>query len=379
MFTRIQKAWNTPTPRRQRATRLSLEGLEERLALSTLYVMPWIPYNGYYGFYNNFSNAYGAARPGDTIQLEPGASVQNGNSTTIGKQLTIQGDPQYSAKYFPVYGDVKVTQGGSGTVFNNLNFNQYNLTTDWSTNGVEVENSLLNNASFNGGGGYMLSNNTIQGSLMLSTYGTKPSYVEINHFTGHGNLWMQGGHNDFVDGNTFQTDSSTAMTLFYETGAYVGDNRISFTTPSRHHVGIFLGSEGGMGTSVQLDNNQVQTGKNGEGLVIDKYDTRSSMQVKALYNNFGGNATGVEVIGDGKSVGSIDLGTNDFSDYHGGDGRLAIAVENAYNSAIVWAQHDTWGTYPPNVIKDASDNSNRPTPGGGSTSPGAGWVYWYNN
>jgi hypothetical protein len=90
------------------------------------------------------------------------------------------------------------------------------------------------------------------------------------------------------------------------------------------------------------------------------------MSVTAQGNSFGGNAVGVLIVGDGYNAGAINLGGvngnpggNDFSDYQGNDGRLAIAMVNA--DVIVDAGSNIWATYPGNVVKDANYNSNQQT------------------
>jgi hypothetical protein len=387
LASQIKKAWNAPTQGRQRCTRPSLEALEDRQVLSTMFVFnPAIPEPNAYGQYNNFGFAYAAARPGDTIQLEPGAFLYNGNTATISKQLTIQGDPNYSAltykSFYPVYGNVDVTQGGSGTIFKNLNFGSSDLNTDWSTNGVGAELCSLNDVNFNGGGHYWLFTNQIQGGVFISQYqGSGGNTVYGNSFTGHGSLWIQEGVNDLVTGNSFQTSSTTAMTLFGESG-WVSNNSISFTNPSSHSTGIFLGSDGGQKTALEIWNNQIQSADRGIGLVSVKYYPSSSMSVDAWNNDFRGNAVGVEVTGDGQSAGTIDLGGgsysaggNNFSDYNGSDGRMAIVMENTANNATISAEHNSWANYAPNAIKDGYYNTYRATPDESGYSIGTGWVY----
>jgi hypothetical protein len=74
------------------------------------------------------------------------------------------------------------------------------------------------------------------------------------------------------------------------------------------------------------------------------------------------------VDGDGYSPGFINLGGaygnpggNDFSDYQGNDGRLAIAVVNTADNQYVWAQNNIWATYPGNVVKDSNYNTYQQT------------------
>jgi hypothetical protein len=67
-------------------------------------------------------------------------------------------------------------------------------------------------------------------------------------------------------------------------------------------------------------------------------------------------------------------GGNDFSDYQGNDGRLAIAMVNTVDYSV-WAQNNTWGTNPWNVVKDSTYNTDQ-TPPGFYDQPGTGNIYF---
>ena len=123
-----------------------------------------------------------------------------------------------------------------------------------------------------------------------------------------------------------------------------------------------------LGTNVQIVGNVIQTGNQGVGLVTANFTESTSMNVSAQGNYFDGNAVGVLVDGDGITSGNINLGGeygipggNDFSDYQGGDGRLAIAVVNTNAHNAVWAEYNTWGTYTGNVVKDSIYNTYQQT------------------
>jgi hypothetical protein len=388
LVTQVGKAWNPLTNRPQRIPRLNLEGLEDRLVPSTTEIV----YQGWYGLeflgiYGDFGSGYNAAQPGDTIQLEPGAIIPAG--TTISKQLTIQGDPVNSPNNYPVYGSLEVTPGGSDTIFNNLDFSQSLLFIDANTNGVGVEYSIVNQVNSQGSATWIYSN-TIEGPLSFWSNGQGGSNsVSWNSFVGPGQVVMDSGWNDAVYDNTFQTSAwgNAAIVLGSEQQAWVGNNQI-YNSGSPGNIGpgiVVVNEQGGQGTNVQIVNNQIQTENQGIGLLTDNEAGSGSMYVMAQGNNFGGNEIGVEVHGDGQNAGDINLGGengnpggNDFSNYQGGDGRLAIEVVNTNNYATVWAENNTWGTYASNVIKDAYNNSNlNPAGDYWGSLPGSGEVVWW--
>jgi hypothetical protein len=365
LVTRVKESWNRPTSRRQHFTQLKLERLEDRLVPSTTeYVVPGAPNGG--NVYGDFWSAYNAAQPTDTIQLEPGAQITGG---TINKnQLTIQGDPNYGIPYGSVIGNVEVTSNGFGTIFNNLDFSQTTLTLDALANAVWVENSVVGHIN-SYASNTVIVGNTINGGLAFlpnsSGYNGYSNNVSWNTFVGNGTgLVMESGTNDAVYDNMFQVSSPVAITLADEQGTVVGYNWIynnqgGYADP----YGIQVSNDqGGQGTNVQLVGNLIQTGNQGVGLATANATSNTSMYVMAQGNNFGGNAVGVLVSGVGQTPGNINLGGNgnpggnDFSDYQGNDGRLAIAVTNT-DGSIIWDDYNTWATDPVNVVKDSAFNT----------------------
>jgi hypothetical protein len=364
LYTQVRKTWNRPTSRLQRFTKLKLEGLEDRLVPSTTEVV----LQGLYGFesfgiYGDFWSAYNAAQPGDTIQLQQGANIPGG---TFNKpSLTIQGDPSFGARNYSVTGQVDVTLDGRGTTFKNLDFSQANLTTE-NTDAVSVENSILGTATFQGSFLNTLYSNSIEGPIFFVGQSGFNS-VEANVFRGNGQLVMDGGLADAVFYNEFLTSGgNSAIVLGSEQATEVEYNQISVTgSPGNIGSGIVVvNDQGAQGTGVQIIGNYIQSGNLGVGLLIDNHAGSDNTSVWAQDNNFGGNALGVEVVGDGQNAGDINLGGengnpggNDFSDYQGNDGRLALAMVNTNNNATIWANNNTWGTWYPNVIKDAYNNT----------------------
>jgi parallel beta-helix repeat protein len=365
VVTRVKESWNRPTSRPQHFTQLKLERLEDRLVPSTTeYVVPGV-YGG--NVYGDFGSAYNAAQPGDTIQLEPGATIPGG---TINMPLTIQGDPNYYANNYTVTGNVEVAPGGSGTTFSNLDFSQSTLRIDTYTNNVGVEYSLVGQLNSYGDNA-VIYGNTIQGGLTFLSIVGYGGYNNVsgNTFVGNGaGLVMAHGANDAVYNNTFQVSSYTAIGLFDEQGAVVGYNQI-YNTGVPDAYGILVeNAQSGQSTNVQIVGNLIQTGNQGVALATINATRSTSMFVTAQGNYFDGNAVGVLVDGDGKTSANINLGGeygipggNDFSDYQGGDGRLAIAVVNTNADNAVWAEYNTWGTYTGNVVKDSIYNTYQQT------------------
>lgn len=295
---------------------------------------------------------------------------------TINKPLAIQGDPSYFACNYTVTGNVEVAPRGSNTTFSNLDFSQSTLSIDAYTNGVGVKASIVGHL-YSQGSATLIYGNIIQGKLDFlpdpNSGGNNGGYnnVSWNYFVGTGaGLLMATGVNDAVYYNTFQVSSSTAITLADEQGAVVGYNQIYNTgVPDRYGILVENDDFHGLGTNVQIIGNLIQTGNQGVGLATENASESTTMYVYAQGNNFGGNAVGVLISATGQDPGIIDLGDqfgnsaggNDFSDYQGGDGRLAIAVVNTSPGDIVFAQNNNWGTYPGNVVKDSTYNTYQQT------------------
>ncbi len=363
LVARVKESWNRPTSRPQRFTQLKLEGLEDRLVPSTTeYVNPAALFN-FNNVYGDFWSAYNAAQPGDTIQLEPGATIAGGTINKPG--LTIRGDPGYSANNYTVTGNVEVTQNGFLTNFKNLDFGQNTLTLDANADVVGVEYSLVGQINSYANDA-LIYGNTVQGMLTFHSLGGNGggNNVSGNTFVGiDAQVSMENGINDAVNNNTFQVTSNTDIFLADEQGAVVANNQIYNTGDAPDPYGIVVSNDqNGQGTNVQIVGNVIQTGNLGVGLVTYNSTESTSMNVWVQGNNFGGNAIGVLIVGDGISPGNINLGVygnpggNDFSDYQGGDGRLAIAVVDPADT-IVWAQNNTWGTNPGDVVKDSTFNT----------------------
>jgi hypothetical protein len=327
--------------------RPDLEALEAREVLSTLFLTsPRGPHDATH--FSTFQAAYRAARPGDVIQVEPGAVVSDPSGTIhIWKQITLQGDPQYGRA--PVGSAVKV---GSwlhevpGVVLQHLDFSNVSVYLG-PLERATVRDSTLGNLTIGYNvpyyppfsGGNVITSNTITGSLMIQ--------------------WSDG---DQVTNNTFHTNGDSthaAIKVTDSTNETISGNQIHFNTPSALNNGLVIRANA-LGTNAVITGNTFDTGSAGTGLVISGSEG-SALKVEG--NDFNANQIGVRIYGDGSFAGSIDLGggplgsrgLNSFRSYTGYDGRLAIVLTNTDLEETVHARGNYWGLIDPHrVIEDFS-------------------------
>jgi hypothetical protein len=353
---------------RTQRTRPSLENLEDRLVPSTVYEVVPLSSPTDATHFHTFQQAYQAAQSAthDIVQIEPGAAVSVSGPTVGGLKLdkaniTIQGDPRFGQATVAIGVEVEAT--ATGVTLNDLNFGANGLRLGYQTT---VENSTLAwvAAGTNHYGDY-ISNNTITGFLDLYGNSAIQTYdlVQLNTFTGINGLQISADNGAYINANTFllqgSTSGATAIQVANSQNVSIHDNSIAFNTASIQNVGISvqdLDSTGTPGTtSVHLWYNTINTGFNGgRGLVLTKYNTTSnSLSANVELNDFRNNGTGVWIVGDGTSAGTIDLGggalgsggDNNFSDFtplRASAGYFAISLHGTNATSRVWARNNIW-------------------------------------
>jgi hypothetical protein len=328
--------------RRNPSVRPGLEALEERQVLSTLFLTPG---GNDATHFSTLQAAYNAARPGDVIQVEPGAVVSDPSGTiSIAKSITLQGDPAFGRA--PVASNVTLAQDphhiGDGTtvVLQHLDLGNGAVT----ASGLlllttTIEDSTLHNVTEDGAGlgKVVIGGNTITGSVSISN----------------------GELGDEVTNNTFPIiDAGTRAAIVVtgdSRGTIISGNTIEFHTQSASNEGLVI-DVGGIGAPLVVANNTFDTNRAGTGLVI-----REAGGVKVERNDFNANAVGVDL--DGDNMGAVDLGggplgsrgLNSFVSYGGNDGRLAIVLK-IDPSCTVEARGNLWSPLidPHSVIEDGT-------------------------
>jgi hypothetical protein len=322
--------------------RPALEALEERQVLSTLFLTP----GGHDAtHFSTFQAAYNAARPGDVIQVEPGAVVSDPSGTiSIDKSITLRGDPAFGRA--PVAGNVTVTVdlfNQTTVVLQHLDLGNGSVTAPGSNSAAlaaTIEDSTLHNVQEDGAGlgtQMVIHGNTITGSVSID----------------HG----QGG--DQVTNNTFLINDAGTHAAIVVTdqscGTIISGNTIEFHTQSAANEGLVLDDQC---RDVVVTGNTFDTNRVGTGLVIGELVN----SVKVEGNDFNANRVGVAI--DGIDRGSIDLGggplgsrgLNSFISYGGNDGRLAIVLTDSDPTYTVHARGNYWSPCidPHSVIEDGS-------------------------
>jgi hypothetical protein len=329
-----------------------------------------------------FQQAYNRAAAGDTIQIDHGATLgAPGDSVTVGKRLTIQGDPRYAPA--PVAADVEVTPGAAGLVFQNFDFRGPDgLHLDPGARQVTVQNSVIDVVRADlgtgaGNAGVVLSGNTITGGALLNGDVTTQTADQVtgNHFLGSASLYLLNNNGAVVQGNTFDLsqvpDQYAAISVLNSAGVQVRDNVIHMRNATSATAAINLWEEPAHQgkTSVTLSGNTLDTGGRGTGLNVFNEGAADAMTVKVQDNDFRANAVGASLWGQGGPPGTIDLGggalgstgQNKFQGFTtaaAAGGRFAIALHGTDAASTVFARGNSWSESDPyRVVKDSAHNT----------------------
>ncbi len=392
-----------PRPRPGSRVRPTLEALEGRLVPSTLHV------GSSPREYSTIQAAVNAARPNDTIKVDPGTYQEqvtinkdgiklegSGQDSTFieapavltgfhavvevsGAQnvtldgFTIEGPASTANSGGSLYG-IRIDGGGSATITRNHITKIEDTPFDGVQEGIAID---VGRASEGQTGSATISDNTIdnyqKGGIVVSNAG---SSAEIDHNVvvgaGPTPLIAQNGieiadgatadvsHND-ISGNVYtpQTAASTGI-LLYSPGTVTLDHN----TLSNNDVGIY--SYGATGPDI--DHNQV-TGSTFDGIILDTTTGAQVSHNTTDDNGFGdntGNPTGDGGIALFNSPGGVSTGnTIDHNESSGnkGDG---IFVDSA-STSNVFDQNQLSG----NTNLDAEDLST----GSGTAGTGNTWTH----
>jgi hypothetical protein len=369
-------AWAAPfttcfpraTRRRGGPARPGLEALEERQALSTLFLGGTAP-----GHFTTINAALHAALPGDVIQIERGAVVSDPSGTIrIDTGITLQGDPLFGPA--PVVSSLELDDIpappltlkhlnlGNNDVHDCRNLGDLNIvdstlhdlpiTTNPKT--VTIRNSTLHDVT----AGSVLTL-TIQGSTLHSIHVDHSDNVILGSTLIEGNTIAGEVYFCGILGESLTVLTFTNNNLRFDGSAghcavevdscangTIGGNAIHFTTNDSHATGLAIREMQGVITDNTFDTQCLGTGVDVDGSPCGR--------VRIERNDFNANAVGVHIHGFEAEETVIDLGGgplrsagfNDFSRYPGTDGRFAIVAEGltAFDSGTISALNNYWAT-----------------------------------
>ena len=324
-------------------TRPSLEALESRLAPANAFVVP--PGQVSDGsHFHTLAEAIVAAGQGGLVTIEPGASPDPTQPVSVAESqfdgLTIQGDPSVPASILP---QEQLTVDGGGITLTNLNLGSLSL--DAVSSGDTVSKCLIVNLSESA-----RNSNVIQNTIIGSAH-VQPHVVV---FPSNGNV--------LIANNTFSSSAQDPLTIGSCTGVTVTGNTF-FGGPSTDALigvadagtssapititnntiatlagdAIHVDQNVSGGTFVRILNNAVSTHDGNAGVGVTVSTDVDHFNVLVQGNDFHNARFGVDVFGDGTSVGNIDLGGGTLGSLGGNNFRRFTLPANENSAAIVLA------------------------------------------
>jgi hypothetical protein len=376
----LKRPTRQPLPRRRNSV-LRIEALEDRVQLSTLFVVP-LAQTTDGSHFHSLTEAEFVAASGDTIQIEPGTTADSG-LVTISKSGTIQGDLNVPGSILPVY-DLSVQT--SNLLLRNLNLN--NVTITAGLNSVTMVHLLVNTinetAAATGNGSNTITQSIIKGSIDLegnSQVGTATNDVVSNnsfestaavilHAANSGGTVIQG--NQFVG----DTNNQTAVQIDDSLAAVIANNTIRLT--GNPATGIQVENTTAS-TSITIRNNTLDLNRTGTGVFL-QVTHGSQLSADIQGNDFHNDLVGLLDVGDGTAaataLGTVDagggslnsLGGNNFRGFQG-QGNFAIELQNqtVATTATVPAASNifTGGTNLSVIVEDQANG------GAGTVTPSA--------
>jgi hypothetical protein len=335
-------------PNRQRA-RPSLECLETRLAPANVLVVP-ISQAIDGSHFHTLTAAIAAAGPSGGVTVEPGATADSFQVPVIINQggITIQGDPNVPASTLPVY---QLSVQSSLVKLQNMNIYSIVLGTAAadSFSAETVNGCLIGNLTSHVAGS-IFTQNTITGSASFDQVGLVHGrdLIANNTFDTVSNPVLSLDHclGTVIKQNTFLADGNAAAITLFNCGngdptvpVVIANNTITYAGGG---VAINVEQEDGF-SSVKILNNRIDTNKTGEGLFMSMNigdDTHFRAYVEG--NDFQNNAVGVQVVGDGAHVGTIDMGGGPLGS-QGGNNFRGYAAPTSASKAAIEVSHATDG------------------------------------
>jgi hypothetical protein len=246
-----------------------------------------------------------------------GATVTTLGQLGISKAITLQGDPNYAP--FVVSSEMVLPPDTSNVVFNNLDFiDRKGLWVNSGHQSITVENCDVTQLWMLGGPGDandLITGNqfTIYAAINGDPEGITADVITNNLFAGVSQFYMQFNGDALVSGNTFNVSiprhelgflNVTAM-LYNCYDVLLEYNTFAFKDPISSSTDLSLVDDptSPQSLSANVENNVFNTSGTGVGLYIS-----GPGQALVQGNDFRHNAVGVYLVGDGTTIGTVDLG-----------------------------------------------------------------------
>jgi hypothetical protein len=328
--------------------RPTLEALEDRALLATVYVVPAnVPTDGLH--VHSLQDAIIAIQfeGFDTIQIEPnsvpGAFDFGPPGGNLPQSAVIQGDPNYPLNALPRLDNVDLNSFYTPP---ETNFFLAHLNLSF----VEVTNGQL-------------SDDTITGTVSaMDSQGLLVQNCKFSHSasaTG-GMLELSGANSAIVSNNTFTSAAvdDTAVAIDSSVGVTVSNNTIKLTGGGSFAAAILVQNHFA-DTGVDLNTNVIQTSTKGGIGVLTSKASGNTLNLRLEGNDLRQNFVGLGVIGDGTYLGNIDAGStggspggNKFQGFTPNpNGREAIETLLA-TTGTVQAHFNTWSVFDPQTAVD---------------------------
>jgi hypothetical protein len=354
--------------------RLNVEALEGRLVPASVFVVPLnvIPDGAHF---HRLADAIVVAGMNGTVTIEPGTTPDNTNVNVNQQGITIQGDPNVSGSILSAY---SINVVANGVVLTNMQL--ANVQFGGGFNATAITKCLINNivelGSGAGNGGSTITQNVITGAVALNgnTNTSTNDLVANNILSSFAPviLSVSTGAGDVISSNQFFGDGANQVAILaVNTGSAampttVANNTITLIGAGT--VGVSV-TQQTLFTAVSVVNNAVNTGGQGQGVVV-QMNAAGSVRVIVQGNEFHNNAIGVTVRGDGVSSAlNVDLGGGLFNSLGGNNFRGFLNTGTTANAAILllstpinatlFAQRNMFNAAitPTNVINDRTHGS----------------------
>jgi hypothetical protein len=339
-----------------------LEVLEDRTVPTTFSVVPASTLADALHFHDLTSAIAAAFITGDVIQIEPGSVP--GSGATGAKILTIQGDPMASPSSLPQI--LTLSLESSGNVLTNLNVNAVGIAN--GAKGQTIKNSLIATINEQPGallnGNNFIAYNTISFSITLGSGGSgnpgaNHDVILDNVFTGTNGfiplLVVAHVNGAVIQGNTLTDSIGGVIGIQVEesTGVLVANNIIVLSGTT--NKGIVIDNPE-FDVAVNVTNNRVETAGLGTGIQTNKIAAHG-LSVLLSGNYLGMNKIGLDVEGDGGSLGTVDagggvlfsVGGNDFHGFVSTIGGV-FAIQTGNGGGTVSAQHNIFSVNGPGSV-----------------------------
>jgi hypothetical protein len=296
--------------------------------------------------FHDLNTALGGAASNDIIQIEPNSAP---GGATVNTLVTIQGDPTSTPGSLPQLGDLTI--GTSNVTLTSLNL--HNVTINGSVNHTTISSSLAGQIRDMGGSGngfLTLKNNVFTDAVALNgnTSGATDDLIQNNVFARQTQLGfvetlgIAQANGTVVEGNTLTETGFDGIGVASSTGVIIKNNTINVGNGAAGN-GITVGYtvQSGVSTSATITDNVIHN-PTGNGILVFKGFTSSPLSVFLSGNDLVDNKVGVNIQGDGTSVGTIDLGggslgsggNNNFHLFDGKSGHFAIQTSGASGDTI---------------------------------------------